>query len=260
MLHDKDRLSGKDRGFLVSHNLKGNRIDGWVAQLAENETYRKRKRKDSVILTHEILSWHRDDASKITAEKMQDMVREYIKRRGSTGMYIAVPHYDKEHYHVHILVSGVAYKTGKAMRMSRKEFGDLKKGIQEYQQEKYPELSRSVVEHGKKRKARVSEKEYQVRKRTGKLSKREIVRREVQECFRQAPSQDLFLARLKACKLPFYARGGKVSGVIVDGRKYRFKGLGIDLGAIGKQAHERTREKELHIVRKGKKTQRSRSR
>ncbi|TND10172.1 MAG: hypothetical protein FD123_420 [Bacteroidetes bacterium] len=250
MLHDKDRLSGKGRGFLVTHNLKGNKIDEWVAQLAENETRRLRKRKDSVILTHEILSWHRDDARQITSEKMEEMVREYIRLRNPGGMYLAVPHYDKEHYHVHILVSGIEYKTGKAMRMSRAEFSDLKKNIQAYQQEQFPELSHSVVDHGKKRKARISEKEYQAGKRTGKMTKREEVRQFVESCYMHASSQEDFLERLQVCKLPVYERGGRITGVVVNGKKYRFKKLGIDVSFLGKQIEKSRGENDLQNVRR----------
>ncbi len=86
-----------------------------------------RKERKNVFVTHEILSWHRDDAKNITLQKMQDMAREYINIRNPNGMYIAVPHFDKEHYHIHICASGVEYRTGKVMRLSKKELVNEKK-------------------------------------------------------------------------------------------------------------------------------------
>lgn len=228
MIYDKDRLTGKDgRGFLLVHNLKGKTINGWVQQLEENEKFRLHKRKNSVYITHEILSWHKDDAPQITPEKLEAMTREYMRLRGS-GAFVAVPHYDKEHYHVHILASGIEYRTGKAMRLSRAELATLKKNIQQYQVERFPELVHSVVQHGRKQKTLISEKEYQMQSRTGKTTKREEVRVIVQSCYEQSSSQDDFYARLEACKLSIYWRGGKIYGVVSAGRRYRFKKWGIE--------------------------------
>lgn len=252
MLHDKHRLSGQGRGFVVAHNLKGNRIDDWVRQLKENETHRKRRRKDSVIITHEMLSWHKDDVRNMTPQKMEAMTREYIRLRGSRGVYLAVPHFDRGHWHVHILVAGVEYKTGKAMRMSRKELADLKKNIQQYQVRQYPELSHSVVQHGRKAKSRVSEKEYQLKARTKKLTKREEVSQLVYSCYTQASSTEDFYARLKACKLPTYVRGGRVYGVVSEGKKYRFKTIGISLEKSEAVQKTLDRGKELRAIRRKK--------
>jgi hypothetical protein len=174
MMHDKDRLFDKGgKSFVIIHNLKGNRIDGWVKQLKENEEFRKRKRSDSIKLTHEILSWHQEDTKDISLEKMESIAREYIQERHPNGMYVAVPHFDKKHYHIHICASGVEYHTGKSLRMSKAGFQKLKKDIQSYQIEHFPELSNSVVEHGKKDKTKFTEKEYQYKLRTGRATEKE---------------------------------------------------------------------------------------
>src|ERR1700733_9647885 len=127
MLLGEHRLfNEKGRSFVITHNVKGNSLKSWKDQFAENDTYRKRKRKDAVFVTHEVLSWHRDDAKDLTLEKMQAMTREYIKLRNPNGMYIAVPHFDKDHYHVHICASGVEYRTGKALRLSKMQLLKMK--------------------------------------------------------------------------------------------------------------------------------------
>ncbi|MEO5643906.1 MAG: relaxase/mobilization nuclease domain-containing protein [Bacteroidia bacterium] len=249
MLHDKDRLSGKD-GFIVAKNLKGNRIDSWVKQLQENEKFRKRKRKDSVIITHEILSWSKKDS--ISPEQMEVLTREYLKRRNIRGMYLAVPHYNRENYHVHILAAGIEYKTGKALRLSRKELADLKRGMQEFQKEKYPELIHSAVEHGRKKKGIAKEKEFQARKRTGKLSQREELFLMVESCFKNSKTQEDFFARLQGCKLQTYVRGGRIYGVVFGNRNYRFKTLGLDLATLEMRREEIEREKELDLLRQKK--------
>ncbi|MBI4930849.1 MAG: relaxase/mobilization nuclease domain-containing protein [Bacteroidetes bacterium] len=149
MMNDKERLFDEEgKGFVITHNLYRNSVGEWVEQYKENEIHRINKRKNAVYLTHEILSWHKDDTAKISLGAMEDMAREYIELRNPNGLYIGIPHTDKEHYHVHFAVSALEFHNGKTMRLSKKEFALLKKRIQQYQQDKYPELSKSVVQHG----------------------------------------------------------------------------------------------------------------
>ena len=151
MLHDKDRLfDDKGYSFAITHNLKGDSIESWVKQFKANEEYRQHKRANSVILTHEIISFHKDDAKDISLDKLENMAREYILQRNPNGIYVAVPHFDKEHYHIHVCASGIEYKTGKALRLAKADLQKLKQKVQQYQIEKYPELDKSIVRHGKK--------------------------------------------------------------------------------------------------------------
>src|SRR3972149_5445758 len=99
MLHHQERLFDEEnQSFLLKHNLKGDSIEEWVEQYKENETHRKLRRPDSVILSHEILSWHRDDTKNISIEKMEEMAREYIRLRNPNAIYLSVAHFDKSHW------------------------------------------------------------------------------------------------------------------------------------------------------------------
>jgi hypothetical protein len=68
-----------------------------------------------------ILSWHWDDAKHITIAKMEEMAREYIRLRHPKGIFVAVPHFDKQHYHIHICATGIEFKTGKSLRLTKTE-------------------------------------------------------------------------------------------------------------------------------------------
>ena len=258
--NDKDRLvDANGESFLLTHNLKGRNIENWVKQFKENEKFRIRKRSDSTILTHEILSWHRDDAKNISLEKMEAMAREYIQRRNPKGMYVIAPHFDKSHYHIHICASGVEYRTGKAMRMSKGEFGKLKKDIQEYQQEYFPELSKSVVEHGKKEKSLTSDKEYQFKLRTGRQSEKEQLMGILKTCYKASNSAEDFYLKLKECGVNTYNRSNKTTGIVFGKHKFRFNRLGYteerleDLNKGFKRGKElselRKKEKQININR-----------
>ena len=251
MLNDKDRLfNDEGKSFAIAHNLKGDSIEEWESQFRENEEYRLRKRSDSVLLTHEIISFHKDDAKDISLEKLEDMAREYIQQRNPNGMYIAVPHFDKEHYHVHICASGIEYRTGKGMRLDKKKLRELKLNIQQYQVEKYPELSKSIVNHGALPKAKaLSEKEYQYKQRTEGATDKDRVSVMLKTCYKSAASKEDFFMKINECGLSTYIRGGKVYGIVYGSRKYRFKGLGFNEQSIEGLDKSIRRQEEISRLR-----------
>lgn len=252
-MHDKDRLFDKEkRSFAITHNLKGNSIEEWDQQYKINEQFRQRKRSDSVLLTHEILSWHREDAKHITLAKMEEMAREYINKRNPNGMYVAVPHFDKEHYHIHICASGIEYRTGKSLRLPKADLLKLKKEIQEFQIERFPELSKSVVAHGKKGKSLTSEKEYQIKLRTGRETNKEQVMGILNTCYKKADSREIFFKLLKGCNVETYERNGEVNGVLFQNYKFRFNKLGFNEDRMKELDKCKRREGEIRESRNEK--------
>jgi hypothetical protein len=250
MLHDEHRLfDTKGRSFILTHNIKGKNIKEWEEQFNENETYRKQKRKDSVFVFHDILSWHKDDAKNISLEKMQDMAREYINLRNPNGMYIAVPHFDKEHYHLHICCSGVEHHTGKSLRLPKNKLVKVKQAIQNYQIEKYPELSHSIVQHGKGDKNIQSEKEYQYKRRTGKETNKNQILVILQTSYKNALSKKHFFESLIRHNVSTYSRNGKAAGVVYMGRKFRFNRLGFTEEKLNELDKSINRRSELSDMR-----------
>lgn len=228
ILNDSDRLfDASGKSFLMSRNLKGNDISGWVAELRQNESRRINHRKNQLYLTHEILSWHRQDSNKITLAKMSKIVREYMRLRGGDrAVWVAAPHFDQKHFHCHILV-GAVDRAGKSMRMSHAELNELKEKAQAYYIEKYPELGRSVVRHGRKKKSHSTDKEYQMKLHTGRATSREEITELVNSCVRQTLGEEALVKMLSEVGIKVYRRGGKIVGIIAQERKFRFKSLGI---------------------------------
>jgi hypothetical protein len=246
MVNNKDRLfDTSGNSLLVTHNLRGNEIESWVKQFRRNEEFRLRRRIDSVYCTHEILSWHRDDSSNITTAKLEKIARTYMKMRNPSGMYIAVPHFDRDHYHLHICASGIEYRTGKSMRLSKQAFAKLKVDIQEYQLEHYPEFSRSRVNHGKSadRKA----------KQDKAINSREKDKQKVQAilktCYKKANSLETFSQLLTECGAEIYYRAGKMTGVVYRERKYRFLKLGFEESRFNELNNITLRQNGLRKIR-----------
>ena len=252
MLNDKDRLfDNSGYSFAITHNLKGDSITEWVKQYQKNEEYRQHKRTNSVILTHEILSWHKDDAKDISLSKLEDMAREYIRHRNPNGMYVAVPHFDKEHYHIHICASGIEYRTGKTMRLAKKDLQILKQNVQQYQLEKYPELCKSIVNHGQQKKeyALLSEKEFRYKLRTGRATDKEHLIGMIKTYYKKSGSRNDFYEMLKDAGLSPYIRGGRVSGVVFNNKKFRLNRLGFTDERLMDLDVAFNRSKELNVKR-----------
>ena len=227
-------ISGRERflnekTFTLTHNLKGKTIADWTSQFKTNELFRINRRKDSVRLTHEILSWHRDDSKHLTLEKLEDLTREYIRQRNSKGVFVAVPHFDKKNYHVHLLASGVEYKTGKSMRLSKVDMASLKKEIQKYQEQKCPEITNSDVEHGRTKSSAISEREFQYKLRTGREADKAALQKILETCYKKSQSKKSFFDSLKKSNLKTYWRNGKETGIFYNGKKFRFSRLGYDV-------------------------------
>ena len=247
ILNDKDRLLDKNgNSFVITKNLYGRSIEGWEKQLKENEMHRLHKRSNSVYLSHEILSWHREDAKNISPAKMESMARQYIRLRNPKGIFVAVPHFDKEHFHVHLLVSGVEYKSGKVMRLSKINLSKLKQDIEQYQKEKFPELSKSIVAYEKTKVLPIkTEKEYQFKYRAGRETEKEKVVIKVNACFKKANSKANFFQLLAEAGLKTYERSGRITGVIQGNYKFRFKRIGYAEDKLEELEQAQHRKKEL---------------
>lgn len=248
MMGENEKLQDSNgKSFTVTHNLKSKRIQQWVIEYRKNEEYRKHKRKNQNYLTHEIISFHKEE--NVTIEQMEDITREYIHRRNPSGIYVAVPHFDKEHCHIHICASSIEYRTGKSLRMSKAQFQKFKTNIQQYQQDKYPELSKSIVNHGSKKKALTTEKEFLMKLRTGRDSEKEKLLAMLKTCYKKANSRKTFFELIEECGLKVYSRGGKISGVHFGTKKFRLKRIGFTEERLEELDRSLNRVNELQQTR-----------
>lgn len=180
---------------------------------------------------------------------MEDIAREYIRRRNRNGMFVAVPHFDRDHYHVHICASGVEYKTGKSLRLSKIDLQKLKKEIQNYQIEKFSELSNSIVAYGMKEKSLLTEKEYQLKLRTGRVTNKEQIIAILKTCYKKANSRSTFFELRKDYSLKTYERNGKTTGIVFQDYKFRFSRLGLTEERFENLKRDKERENGLREKR-----------
>ena len=223
----------EDAGQAILHNLRSTKDDlrAIEQEFAANAGYLPR-RKNGVVLFHEVLSFHARDSEQLTPEILADIVKHYLQLRAPKALAYAKPHYDADHVHVHVAISANNLGSRQRLRLSRYEFGRIKQRMEHYQCQHYPQLVHSRIDHGEKQQNRQPTAE-QVQQRhsakadmqTEKVQAKQIILRALTE----QSSQEAFEQALKQQGFVFYQRGTKTFGVEAQtsGRKYRFKTLGI---------------------------------
>ena len=244
---------------MLKHNLRSRSIEGWAKELNANEALRVHRRKDNILLYHTILSFSDKDKEHITPSLLKDISKKFVEFRGKDNIYLAAAHHDKDHVHLHIIMSGTKYMTGESNRISKKEFHELKLAMDTYQKQKYPMLNNSLPDHGKSSPKILTEKEHQLQTRGGKLSQKQQVVQAVETLYNQSRSLDHFLFQLQSEGYEPYSRGGKLYGVEKNDRRYRFKTIGYDgtrLDELDRQRDDEERElQELCDLRESRSTE-----
>jgi hypothetical protein len=238
----------EEHPFIIKHHIRGKSVKEYVQQYRTNEFIRLTKRSNSNYIFHEIISFSRDLQNDLTPEIMEDLTHKYIQLRNPNMMAVAVQHTDKQP-HVHLCISATD-KTGKSLSIKKGPLLKLKKDMLAYQKERYPHIPWPILEHGKSQKKRhVSDKEYRMKQRTGRLTDRDVVLKILNDCYKSAISKADFFSKLKSYGLETYVRGGKLTGVIHGKRKHRLDRLGFIEDKLLVLDSSMNRNNELRVAR-----------
>lgn len=231
-----------DRSFPpIFHNIAGSTLDDAVDALRECHEARSFKRKGAVCMHHEFISIHAEDHPSIP--ELEDLTYKWIELRsnGQDVVCFARAHLHTKAIHVHFAFSGTDLH-GKALRLEKDQFLELRLAHEAYQLETYPHLSRSVVYHGKERQRSAIQADRNKRgQRDFARQKREAKQGKVAKSYKEHLSEVLAEAfkttadierRLALEKIAFYRRGHRLAGVIYQGKKFRFRSLGIDASPL----------------------------
>lgn len=267
--------SQKELGFIMNRYIKGDRkfditmkeaqsdlikqekvlekrIQNMVKQLESNESKRKIQRSNANIAYHEIISFHKSDTDKLPKKVLLKIARKYAKERAPNSMVVATMHSDKDHLHIHNVISALEFATGNPVRLSRKEFKDVKIKMEQYQEQELG-LIHSKVDHSKKKAQMLQlaiEKELNLR---GKRSERQEIQSKLIHVFANARTEKVYYKELEKAGLELYSRGGKVVGVQGFNKRYRLKTLGFDPIRISlEKVKENRRLKDLQKLKSNK--------
>ncbi len=226
----------KEKPFVIKHNIRGMTLNQFVRQFEKVEEGRLRRNSRQPDVHHIVLSWHSEDRGKLSEDKIRDLVHKYISLRGEDLLYCGTLHRDRSHFHVHLAQSATTL-SGKSSRIGREAFQEVKIKLEEYQRQKYPELSKSMVEHQPFEKKLQEIGQIDAIKRNERFfnerfSTKNSVLQVLETIYPQATSTEHFTSLLKENGYAAYYRDGKLTGLQAEqgqGLKFRFTRLGVDM-------------------------------
>ena len=226
---DKDH----DPNFSVTRNFIKNGREDILAEFERNAALLG-KRKNGNYLYHEVISLTRSQSIPEVEQKrlLRHIAEEYARGRAQDCLVFGGLHDDKDHsLHFHLVISANRVNEKSRFRLDRKQFSDVKMGLERYVLEQFPELEQKqlITQDKTQKKGKTSNKEQEVKRRTKKPTQKEIVKGKLEHVFKTAKSRLDLQAELKNLKLEYYLRG-KTPGVIdhATGRKHRLKTLGLE--------------------------------
>ena len=229
--------------YMVAHNVFGN-LEEIRKQIEANENLRINKRANNNTTVHTILSFAREDADKLTPEKLDRIAREYIERLNPDSLAIASFHISNgQNPHIHILQAGCV--NGHALRVDRSTFAQLKNDMELWQATEFPELTASEIQHNQ------GNSQNQDEERHLKESEKERIRNLAQASFSMSQNRQEFVSLLAEEGLGVYERNGQITGISGD-RNYRLSTLNIDLAELDIREQ---RMQEIQVVENNERNQ-----
>ncbi len=209
--------------FVYTHNMgntKSDDIQSQIERFKKQHQLQQKNRHQKVQMYHEIISFpkHLKPQLQKSPEQVLDVVQRYLNLRGSDGIGVVSVHQDRENIHAHVVLSGTKKGTSQSMRITKKEFAEVKEQLREYVRERFPQWDMTF-----EKSRSMTDGEVQMRKR-GQKPDKERVREAVLAHLENG--KEGFEKRLeKDHEVKTYQRNGRTYGVTYKGRKYRFKTL-----------------------------------
>ncbi len=247
-----------------------------IAQEFMGNSRYAQKRKNGVLLYHEILSFSPKDKGVLTPAILEDLTFSYLEKRAVGALAYAQIHSHQSAPHVHLVISANLLKQAKKLHLNKAQFQEIKLDLEAYQREKYPQLKHSIAfEKDSGRALQKSNPEIERDRRINfelaqaepcdminfgkgraEPSKKERVRKKLQAILHDSTGEEEFASWLKNVGYELYVRG-KTIGILdqVSGKKYRLKRLGLleDFKqSVAQWEHNKERELELEFLDKAK--------
>lgn len=253
-----------DSKFIFTQNIFSKQREGIIREFQENSKF-IRKTKNGNYLYHEIISITR--AKKLSTEKQKEIlfeiVSKYTQTRAKDCLIFGGLHDEKgNNLHIHLMISANEFELSKRHRLAKKYFDKIKKNLELYVLEQYPELEQKklITQDKSKRenKAKITNKEWEYKRRTGKLSKKEELIQNLKNIFSQSKTRQEFLQEVGKIGFRFREKGKTKSFVNLETRKgYRIPKLGLidEFEAMRKRIVASEKKKDEHSQHKQKNNQ-----
>lgn len=220
-----------DYHYRFTHNFIRQNRDGTLAEFHRNAQL-LRRRKGANYLYHEIISITR--SQQISEEKQKEILHElisqYVQSRARDCLVYGGLHDEKDtNLHFHLMISSNRLNESSRYRLSKQQFDEVKRGLEAYVLEKYPELEQAQLITKERMRGKSNHKEQELKRRTKQPSQKDRVKEKLRDIFHSAASKYEFFTLLDEQGFSIYMRGQQV-GVQENksGRKHRLSTLGID--------------------------------
>mgnify|MGYP000076320580 CR=1 FL=1 len=166
-----------------------------------------------------------------------------MELRAPDSLGLAKVHIDKDHLHIHCMISANQIESKKASRISKEKFRSIRRTLEEYQLQQYPELNHSYVHSRDREKYQdlrlsKSHNAVQMKKQRRTQDKKEQLRKTVNQIMEQVSYLQTLEQLLARQQMKIYRYRGRIQGVVHEGKKYRFSNL------LGKDSPTMTRISE----------------
>ncbi len=222
-----------DRKYIYSRNLYTQNLEDY--RRIENEFKRNfsflKRQKNSNSMYHEILSISKSDLDiERQKEILFSLLDEYTGARAKNCLIYGRLHEEENNLHFHLLISSNEIEARKNHYLSKKEFSEVKKGFEKYVLTNFPELKQKELINKPKKEQGISRKEFELKKRTGTITKRESIQYRLTKIFNACSTQKEFIDLLRLENIKVYIRGKNI-GFIDEAdkkkRRYRLNKLGL---------------------------------
>jgi hypothetical protein len=229
----KDGSSRSSEYDYFSHNVYARKDQDIINEFVTNSR-KVKARKNGNYLFHEVIAITKSKQLTLDQEKERlfDIVRTYVDMRCKNNLAAGYLHDEKDNnVHFHLMISSNELDAFKNQRLTKFDFDKAKKELERYVIEKYPELEQDIIMNAKKdqKKLRDSNKAAEVKRKGGRLEKKEHMVKTLNSIFVNSRSMDDYFKQLEQQNFEMYNRGNTIGFINkTDGKKYRLKTLALE--------------------------------
>ena len=198
-----------------------------VNEFLQNARFIKNARGKNYLF-HEIISLKHSKLERSRLEQiLLEITKTYIDKRAKDHLVFSAIHSEKEHLHIHLMISANAIGEKKRKRLSKKAFADIQKELESFQNTNFPELySKHYDKSYSKEHIHKSRDEQEINSKRHTKTNKDKIREVLLEIFAKSTSKQHLFELLEANGFSLYVRG-KNTGVEFKGKKYRFATLDV---------------------------------
>tara|TARA_R110001599_G_C12277056_1_gene662771 strand:- start:5239 stop:6285 length:1047 start_codon:yes stop_codon:yes gene_type:complete len=229
----KDGSSRSSEYDYFSHNVYARKDQDIINEFVTNSR-KVKARKNGNYLFHEVIAITKSKQLTLDQEKERlfDIVRTYVDMRCKNNLAAGYLHDEKDNnVHFHLMISSNELDAFKNQRLTKFDFDKAKKELERYVIENYPELEQDIIMNAKKdqKKSRDSNKAAEVKRKGGRLEKKEYMVKTLNSIFANSRSMDDYFKQLEQQNFEMYNRGSAIGFINkTDGKKYRLKTLALE--------------------------------